>query len=1073
MIELRTLGTAEIRTISATVTPSQEILFAAALYLVLERGKRIRRDRLASLIWPSGQGRHRSHRLRQTILQLKKIGVGLATDRDTLYLRSDEASTDSEIVAERAGGYSGNDISVDFLPGYSPTFSEPFADWVDSIRSKFEASAITSLLQDLAAARHRGDWQNVDRIAEKCLSLDSFNETALLARAEGFAMRGQKVEAVSILDEYIREVSPISHSLTLPATILRKRVAQHVRPSVSNQFVAEEHDCVGREAEIAILAQYLDLALNGHGSGCLINGEPGIGKTRLSCELAKFAQLQGVRVERVTCKRSDTDQPLSAFVSLVPKLRELPGGLGVSQQSLLWLKRLVEVDTTTAGARAITENSGSLYTNLRSAVFDLLDAVSDERVVILLIDDIQWLDRASANLFGSILEWVQAKKVLLLFTSRQPRTLLQEFVSPEKLRIINLRPLGNAEALSIIAGVLGQSGHDTGSGQFDWLIQTADGNPYFLQELTKHWIETGHQRELPPSVATVLDERIARLSPVARQLLEACAVLGENSNLDRIDQLLEFPPHHLLTGLQELSDTGMLRSSTPSETKEGLQVRHDLLAMEVLKGLAAPALAFLHKRCGLVLERAVLGTSVSTSLLRACAFHWHQAGDSPRAFELAVKCANHLLEIGLAVDSARALEGALVFCRTADQQIEVLERIVHAQRMAGGSAAVLDTISRIRSIQNGGVVSDHHDDLELIEFEARRTIDAQISPLFSRTLRCIYNSTLSVSHRVSAAAIAMKLATGLPDLDELGRIFAEVAPLLNEDGVDRRTRLQVLVVYNTMCGDLQEAIRFARERVRYERLEGTSLQLANALTDLAFVMRRTGPEDEILGVLYEAYEIGIKGKLYAANRDYAERIASFFVDTRRPGADQWIARARESADELPQPNVLYSTIVTKARIALRQNRIDDAARLVNEFELDWLKYRRGWLAAALGIRIRVALASKVEASELLAEVSELRSLYGVTAGLGGQDCEVASLCAGLKAIGDAEDARSLLRDYLSSKRRDLTPYLPELIEVCNLLLTQDETDTLMRIRAAGASNQSSVPGLGFRTDASEAARAVS
>jgi len=65
MIVLRALGTAEIDTGVATLTPSQEIAFAAALYLILEGGKNVSRKRLASLLWPRVPEKARMHRLRQ------------------------------------------------------------------------------------------------------------------------------------------------------------------------------------------------------------------------------------------------------------------------------------------------------------------------------------------------------------------------------------------------------------------------------------------------------------------------------------------------------------------------------------------------------------------------------------------------------------------------------------------------------------------------------------------------------------------------------------------------------------------------------------------------------------------------------------------------------------------------------------------------------------------------------------------------------------------------------------------------------------------------------------------------
>src|ERR1700682_6220418 len=96
MIVLRALGMAEIETGVTTLTPSQEIVFAAALYLVLERGKRVSRARLASLLWPRVPEKARAHRLRQTVLQLKKLGIMVKADRDNLQLSEFDARSDIE-----------------------------------------------------------------------------------------------------------------------------------------------------------------------------------------------------------------------------------------------------------------------------------------------------------------------------------------------------------------------------------------------------------------------------------------------------------------------------------------------------------------------------------------------------------------------------------------------------------------------------------------------------------------------------------------------------------------------------------------------------------------------------------------------------------------------------------------------------------------------------------------------------------------------------------------------------------------------------------------------------------------
>jgi DNA-binding SARP family transcriptional activator/predicted XRE-type DNA-binding protein len=1062
MIFLRALGTAEIDTGTVTLTPSQEIVFAAALYLIVERGKPVSRSRIASLLWPRVAESARAHRLRQTIHQLKKLGIAIDADRDVLRLAENGVQSD-------IGSFSDKDFpffekkGLEFLPGYNPSFSEPFQDWVDAARQREHSTLTQTLLSMLQLARDCGKWTEVERISGHCLSLDAYNEAAVLARAEAYAMRGQKARAVAMLDQYIRELAPRNPALAIPATILRKRVLQHSAQSPASVVSGNEPGFVGRELEMEALTQLLGNARDGRGGGCIIVGEPGIGKTRLCSEIAEFAKLQGVRVEHVGCKRADMHQPLSVFVALVPGLRELPGALGCDQKSLIRLKRLTEFDGSADGLPTGGEESATLYTNLRSAVIDLLDAVSEERCLLVIVEDIQWLDSVSAKLFATILAWASAKKIFFVFNSRQTKSLLTESVTAQQLLVIRLDPLATTEAATLIKTFLATAENTSEPQDFGWLIQAGDGNPFFLQELTKHWLETRQKHEAPPSVAMVLKERISRLSAVALQLLQACAVLGENSNLERLEQVLGHQPHELLAGVQELSAGGMLISASPADASTpALLVKHDLLSIEVFNGLAPVSLAFLHRRCGIVLEREALGTSKSTSLMRSCAFHWHHSGDSERAYSLATQCANHLLEIGLAIDAAKSFEGALAYCSTIDAQLEVLRRVVHALRSAQEWPAVITAIARLRALQHSDSAMEHHDEFEILEFEARRRTEIGTAPLFSRTLNCTYNAELPASHRVKAACDALKLATLLPDLKALQRAYFAVRPLLDDGSVDFRSRLQVEVVYNTMCGDLRRAVGLAKERVSAERREGTPLMVANAFSDLTFVLRRTGPYEEIDTTLREAYEFTLQHKLFAASRDFAERTAAFLFETDREGVETWMQRAVKSYGDTSAVPLTFATQCCFARIALTQNRLSDAEWIVDhEFDWESLRHRRGWLAAALALRIKTRVARQASVSEVTLTVEELRQLYSTIATLGCQDFEIAGLCAGLIYIGDQANAAKYLVDYLCNARRDLTPHLGELTSVCHALDVEplshrDVLGTVMNRREAASSSGGAV-----------------
>ena len=268
MITLHALGNAEIETSVTTITPSQEIVFAAALYLILERGHRVSRTRLTALLWPRAAEKVGAHRLRQTILQLKKLGIIVQADRNSLQLLQHDAGTDLNSLFAADASPASESPSVEFLPGYAPRCSEAFREWVDAQREDAHAVVTKQLVTEMNTARTKGDWQTCDRFARQCLKLDPFNESAVLVQAEASAMRGAKTQAIQIIDRYLVEVGSDNPNLRLSASVLRKRITDRIPERAP--ITVRECAFVGRDHETATLT--LELLAARHGRGA---SEPG------------------------------------------------------------------------------------------------------------------------------------------------------------------------------------------------------------------------------------------------------------------------------------------------------------------------------------------------------------------------------------------------------------------------------------------------------------------------------------------------------------------------------------------------------------------------------------------------------------------------------------------------------------------------------------------------------------------------------------------------------------------------------------------------------------------------------
>src|SRR6185295_4972206 len=150
--------------------------------------------------------------------------------------------------------------------------------------------------------------------------------------------------------------------------------------------------------------------------------------------------------------------------------------LGCSRESLLWLRRLTEFDSSGQELPAPSDDSGVLYTHLRSAVFDLLDAVSEERCLLVVVEDLQWLDRASARLFAEILDWILSRKIFFLFNSREAHNPFTEAIGHHGITRLHLDPLGDPDATTLVRTLISASGGSPEGESVAWLIDTCDGN---------------------------------------------------------------------------------------------------------------------------------------------------------------------------------------------------------------------------------------------------------------------------------------------------------------------------------------------------------------------------------------------------------------------------------------------------------------------------------------------------------------------------------------------------------------------------------------------------------------------
>jgi predicted ATPase/class 3 adenylate cyclase len=382
--------------------------------------------------------------------------------------------------------------------------------------------------------------------------------THLAARMEQFATPGTiRLTAATfrLVEGYIdvTRLGPIEiKGLVDPVEVYEATGAGLVKTRLESAVARGLTRFVGRDVELNQLSKALDRARSGHGEILAVVGEPGIGKSRLFYEFVHSARAQDCLILTGSSLPYGKSAPYLPVIDLLKTYFQIEPRDDASTMEKKVARKLP--DTT------LSSTTAALLTLLDAPVDDArwrrldplqrrqqtLDAIKrlllvESRVqpVILVFEDLQWIDSESQALLDNLLESLPTLRVLLLVNYRQEYQ--HGWANKAYYSQVRMDPLPRDSAQCLVEALLGS---DSALGQAKrLLIELTDGNPFFLEESVLFLIENhvlkgvrGAYRlakditsiQVAPTVQVVLAARIDRLPPEAKRLLQAAAVVGKD-----------------------------------------------------------------------------------------------------------------------------------------------------------------------------------------------------------------------------------------------------------------------------------------------------------------------------------------------------------------------------------------------------------------------------------------------------------------------------------------------------------------------------------------------------------------
>ncbi|HEY1162671.1 MAG TPA: AAA family ATPase [Candidatus Dormibacteraeota bacterium] len=475
---------------------------------------------------------------------------------------------------------------------------------------------------------------------------------------------------------------------------------------------------VGREDELSMLEDALLAACRGEGSVVVLAGDAGMGKSRLCTELADRAERIGATVLEGSCSEADIALPYLPFLEAIGNYLSTGESAKVRERLGVHIQELSKVFPQLADS-ASPANNGADTPDARLRLFEailaLLGLASEERGLLLIVEDLHWADASTRELLDYITRRLRNRRMLVLATYRRDEMhrkhpllpTVQGWQRSRLAQLLELEPLAPDGVAKMVSSIFDNT--NVGAEFRDFMHARSEGNPFVLEEMLKAAIDRGDiyreeadwQRKpiselrIPETVRDSILLRVERLDATQAEILRCAAILGRSFDYQTLIRLSEQDRMAVETALQTAVQQQLLEEETGSRGR--YRFRHALTQEAIYEDLSAPTRERLHSSAADVLaERAETPKA-------EVAFHLRNANRWQEAIQVTMEAAA-AAEARLGYGEAAALYSLLLPVVTAGvDRARLLCHLGEAYWMMGSSTRAAEPLEEgVRLLNEAG-----------------------------------------------------------------------------------------------------------------------------------------------------------------------------------------------------------------------------------------------------------------------------------------------------------------------------------------------------------------------------------
>lgn len=497
---------------------------ADALMYYMAVQKSATRQELVALLWEDYDESNGLKQLRNILYHLKKLlgGDFLISPQKSLIRVNPAWDLDCDydrfVRDEDLSAYRGS-----FLQGFGVKRAFSFEEWMCRTADRLRDLYLERVSRTAENAMQQGNHREAALLYTRALDEDPFNEPLASGLMECYRRMQDYPRAAELyqgLKRHLKEelgTEPLEKTKTLYYQIL-------------NQWDAQSTACppappIGQEAAFAMLNHSLEELAEDGAEGryaWLIHGEAGAGKKELVDFFLRWGAVEKRAIQRIDCLASERDIPLTPWEHLLQNLWDMAD----SHEILLPVSVMARLESAFAltdpkrlsigASRAVRK----LDDSLTLAVFALLDALEKQQPLLIVFENIHWMDDESLRLLDGLIHHAGGAAILMTlrdYSGAGVRTALRQIAESDRIRTIALHPLTQAQVHALLARRLGDADADRLTESF---YCNTRGNLHLLRELIRAHESAGNAAQTPETVL------FGNLQGLSEQSLRAAQILS-------------------------------------------------------------------------------------------------------------------------------------------------------------------------------------------------------------------------------------------------------------------------------------------------------------------------------------------------------------------------------------------------------------------------------------------------------------------------------------------------------------------------------------------------------------------